>query len=81
MGMDGRKLTKNIKLKGIKGEKYLSLRRRFEMYSPHELIVVTTVINIRDGRPAPRKTGCPSPPRKIDEICGAQRGKTECRFH
>ena len=65
MGMDGRKLTKNIKLggEGIKGEKYLSSRRRkrFEMYSPHELIVVTTVINIRDGRPAPRKNRLPLP--------------------
>ena len=31
-------------------------------------------------RPAPQKAGL-APPRKIDEIRGAQRGKTDCRFH
>ena len=46
----------------------------------------TYYIQIRDGRPAPRKKGCPSPPRpakkqvlprpaKIGKTCGAGRGK------
>ena len=39
----------------------------------------------KTGCPAPQKTGFapprPAPPRKIDEIRGAQRGKTDCRFH
>ena len=32
--------------------------------------------------PRPAKSRpCPAPPNKIDEIRGAQRGKTDCRFH
>ena len=36
----------------------------------------------RPAPPRPAKSRpCPAPPRKIDEIRGAQRGKTDCRFH
>ena len=59
------------------------------------IMIFLAGVNTRDGRPAPPrgKTGCPAPPRpaksrpcpapprKIDEIRGAQRGKTDCRFH
>ena len=35
------------------------------------------------SRPTPPrgKTGCPAPPCEIDKTRGAQRGKTDCRFH
>ena len=57
------------------------------------LLSPRVTIYTRDGRPprpaekqaappcpTPRKVG-PAPPRKIDEIRGAQRGKTDSRFH
>ena len=34
----------------------------------------------KTGCPAPQKAGL-APPREIDKTRGAQRGKTECRFH
>ena len=34
----------------------------------------------RDARPA-KSRPCPAPPREIDKTRGAQRGKTDCRFH
>ena len=52
-----------------------NLRRHLKSHSGEK--------SYKSGMDAPPrgKTGCPAPPRKIDEIRGAQRGKTDCRFH
>ena len=56
----------------IKGTCFLSL-----------IWLLADIVICGSGMDAPPrgKTGCPAPPRKFDKIRGAQRGKTECRFH
>ena len=75
-----RKMESSVVILPIKGAQYVTqfVSTRTNLLSSPPPKSTPCNVHIRDGRPAPPR---PAPPRKIDEIRGAQRGKTDCRFH